>query len=158
MLEKIPSILLIVLVVLAVLVIGICAISTPETLVLSDGVQPTEPNDPNMDLFLKFIYFLLVLTIIVTLANAGMSFVTKLSNDPKKSLIMVGGVAVLALLFIITYATGDGTPMHIVGYEGDQNTSGWLKMTDMFLRTSYILAGVGVLAIIFNAVAKKLNF
>ncbi|MCQ2207208.1 MAG: hypothetical protein MJZ02_03195 [Paludibacteraceae bacterium] len=157
-LEKLTGMVLIALIVLAVVVIGACYVMAPESLVLSDLQEPTEPNDPNTGLFLGYIYILLGLTILVTLFAAISNFIVKMSGDGRgKTLIMLGGFGVMLLIMLITYATGDGTPMHIIGYEGDENTSGWLKITDMLLRTAYILVVIAVLAIIASPIIKKLK-
>lgn len=155
--EKISNAVFVALVAIAIVVIGMCFMMTPESLVLSDLVQPAEPNDPNTGLFLGYIYFLLGAAIVITLVTAVMTFIIKLGGNNNKSLIMLGGLGVLLLIMIICYATGDGTPMHIVGYEGDENTEGWLKMCDMFLRTSYILVTIAIIAIIASPFAKKLK-
>ena len=154
MTNKIPSIILWVLLGLAALVIIACMVMTPGQITVSDG---TEMSDSNMGLFLGYNYFLLGATVVVTLLAACMSFITSLQKDKKKAFIMIGGVAALLLLLLITYLTGDGTPMHLVGYEGDENTSGWLKMCDMFLRTSYILIFIGIICIIASPFAKKIK-
>lgn len=154
---KISNIVLIALIVLALIVICMCFVMEPNSLVLSDLVEPEAPNDPNTGLFLGYIYFLLGTAIVITIVTAIMTFIIKLGSNNNKSLIMLGGLGVLLLIMLITYLTGDGTPMHIVGYEGDENTSGWLKMCDMFLRTSYILVTIAVIAIIGSSFAKKLK-
>ena len=155
-LEKLTGIVLIALIVLAVIVIGACYAMSPESLVLSDLQEPTEPNDPNTGVFLGYIYILLALTIIVTIFAAISNFIVKLNGDGRgKTLIMLGGFGVMLLIMLITYATGDGTPMHIIGYEGDENTSGWLKISDMLLRTAYILIGIAVISIIASPFFKK---
>lgn len=157
-LEKLTGMILITLIVLAVIVVVACFAMAPESMVLSDLQQPTEPNDPNTGLFLGYIYILLALTAIATIFAAISNFIVKMSGDGRgKTLIMLGGFGVMLLIMLITYATGDGTPMHIIGYEGDENTSGWLKITDMLLRTSYILIVVAVIAIIASPFFKKLK-
>ncbi len=146
---------LVALIVIAIVVIGLCFMMSPEDIILSDG--KTTESDPNTGLFLGFIYILLGLAVVVTLFTAITSFATGFSTDKKGSLIGLGGVAALALLMLLTYATGNGEAMQIVGYEGDENTPGYLKMCDMFLRTAYILVGIAVVAIIASPFAKKLN-
>jgi len=52
---------------------------------------------------------------------------------------------------------GSGTPMNIPGYEGTDNVYFWLKLTDMFLYSIYILLFVTVVAIIVSGIKKKLS-
>lgn len=152
--KKITNGVLIALLIIAAIVIATCMILDPSQIAISDGSMQ---DDPHTGLLLGYIYFLVVVTVVVTIVAAIMSFITKMSQDSKKSLIMLGGVVVLLFILLITYLTGDGTPMNIVGYEGSENTSGYLKMCDMFLRTSYILCAIAIIAIIASPFAKKLK-
>ena len=60
-------------------------------------------------------------------------------------------------LQIVAWAMGDGTPMQIPGYSGTDNVPFWLKVTDMFLYSIYILLFVTVVAIIASGIKKKLS-
>ena len=47
--------------------------------------------------------------------------------------------------------------MTLIGYDGDENVGGYLKVTDMFLNTSYILCIIGVIAIILSPLSKRIS-
>ena len=66
------------------------------------------------------------------------------------------GIAIAATV-IAAWAMGSGTPMNIPGYEGTDNVYFWLKLTDMFLYSIYILLFVTVVAIIVSGIKKKLS-
>jgi hypothetical protein len=52
---------------------------------------------------------------------------------------------------------GSDEPLTIPGYSGTDNVPFWLKITDMFLYSIYILFAGTVLAIIFSSIKKKLS-
>jgi hypothetical protein len=73
----------------------------------------------------------------------------KRRNTGKISLLRpLIGAGILAVLLLCTYWAGNGNPLPISGYEGDENTSFWLKLADMWLYSIYILLGLVVLTLI----------
>ena len=71
-----------------------------------------------------------------------------------KSLI---GLIVLIVVVVIAWTMGSDEPLTIPGYSGTDNVPFWLKITDMFLYSIYILFAGTVLAIIFSSIKKKLS-
>ena len=73
------------------------------------------------------------------------------------------GIAIAATViaavfqFGVAWAMGDGTPMNIPGYDGSDNVPFWLKITDMFLYSIYILLFVTIVAIIASGIKKKIS-
>ena len=63
----------------------------------------------------------------------------------------------LVVVLIVAWSMGDGTPMQIPGYSGTDNVPFWLKITDMFLYSIYILLFVTIVAIIASGIKKKLS-
>jgi len=47
--------------------------------------------------------------------------------------------------------------MNIPGYDGTDNVPFWLKLTDMFLYSIYILLFVTIVAIIASGIKKKIS-
>ena len=58
---------------------------------------------------------------------------------------------------VISWTMGSEEPLVIPGYSGTENVPFWLKLTDMFLYSIYILFAGTVLAIIFSSIKKKLS-
>ena len=67
------------------------------------------------------------------------------------------GLVLLVVVLVVAWSMGDGTPMQIQGYSGTDNVPFWLKITDMFLYSIYILLFVTVVAIIVSGIKKKLS-
>ena len=106
------------------------------------------------DIILYYGFAILGIGIVCTVVSAIIQFVIKLKEQPKdgvRSLITLAG---FAALLIITYSMGNGEPLNIVGYEGTQNTEGWLKLTDMWIYSATFLLAVALLSIIGFSAAK----
>ena len=66
-------------------------------------------------------------------------------------------LAVFAILLVIAYSIGDGTPLNILGYEGPDNVAARLKMTDMWIYSVYILMGLVILSMLFSPLIKRIG-
>lgn len=64
---------------------------------------------------------------------------------------------VFAILLVIAYSIGDGTPLNILGYEGPDNVTARLKMTDMWIYTIYILMALSVAAMLLSPLIKRIG-
>ena len=64
---------------------------------------------------------------------------------------------IFAVLLIIAYTIGDGTPLNILGYEGPDNVPTMLKLTDMWIYSVYILMTLTVLAMLLNPLIKRIG-
>ena len=107
------------------------------------------------DIVLYWSYVLLVITIAALILFAIAAFFKQLKESPKKALsgflVLVG----IAALFVVTFLIGDGTLMNIPGYDGSDNTPKTLKMTDMWLFSSYVMLVLTFLAILFLPLIKR---
>lgn len=74
------------------------------------------------------------------------------ASDPKtlvkSGIALVGAIAVLAIF----WALSSDTPLPLVGYEGDQNEGGWLKISDTGLFTVYLALAAGIVSIVVSEV------
>ena len=117
-----------------------------------------ETKDPvYTDLLLNWIYVLAIITVIATFVFAIWQFVTLLKDNPKAAISSLIAVVAFAAMLFITYSIGSGTPLQLVGYEGDHNVSFWLKVTDMWLYSSYLLVILIVIAVIAGSIKKMLG-
>ncbi len=107
------------------------------------------------DIVLYWSYVLLVITIAALIIFAIMAFLKQMKESPKKAL---GGFLVLvglAAMFVITFILGDGTLLNIPGYDGPDNQPNTLKITDMWLFSSYIMLILTFLAILLLPLFKR---
>ena len=126
---------------------------TPEAERLVADTSMWEPAQTNALLF--WMYALAALAIIVTLVTALYQFFAKLKDSPKDAIMSLLGIILLVVLLGITYTIGDGTPLNILGYEGTENVPVWLKISDMFLYSIYILIALMCILMLGFALRKK---
>lgn len=100
------------------------------------------------DLLLYWCYLLLAITVVVWALFMIASSLKQLRENSQKAL--GGFLALLGLvaLLVITYLIGDETLLNIPGYEGNDNRPAMLKITDMWLYSSYVMFSVTILAMI----------
>lgn len=107
------------------------------------------------DIVLYWAYALLGFTIVVLIGFAIADFFRRLKESPKKALSGLLVLVGLAAMFFVTYAMGDGTLLNIPGYEGKDNVPPTLKLTDMWLYSSYIMLVISLLAIVILPLFKR---
>ena len=121
------------------------------------GVDPEMWQPAQTDTLLYLVYGLLGLAIIATVAAFILQFGSALKDNPVKALKSLIGVILLIVVMFIAWSMGSGEPLVIQGYDGSDNVPFWLKVTDMFLYSIYILLFVTVVAIIASGIKKKLS-
>lgn len=119
------------------------------------GVDPEMWQPAQTDALLYLMYGLFGLAVVATILAFLFQFGAALKDNPVKALKSLFGVILLAVVLIVTWSMGDGTPLTIPGYSGTENVPFWLKLTDMFLYTFYILLGATILAMLFGNIRKK---
>lgn len=123
-------------------------------------VDPTsDPKEPiYTDLLLYWGYIIFALATICTLGFALLQFASSLKEDPKGAIVGVGAIVSFFVLLVITYSIGNDTPLSLINDDSAKfNTSGWLKITDMWLYSTYVLIGLIILAVIAGSVRRIMN-
>ena len=121
------------------------------------GVDPEMWQPAQTVSLLYLMYALFGLAVAATVLGAIFQFGAALKDNPANAIKSLLGLVLLAVVLIVAWAMGDGTPMQIPGYSGTDNVPFWLKLTDMFLYSIYILLFVTVVAIIVSGIKKKLS-
>ena len=98
-------------------------------------------------------------TSMVCLVLVGiMQFFSALKTKPKAALGSLVVLIAFVVLLGVTYAMGDATPLPGINVDSAQfNTAGWLKVSDMWIYSTYVLLGLSVLAMIAGSLKKVLN-
>lgn len=125
-----------------------------------DAVLPLDPSiwqPAQTDTLLYLMYILGAVAILVTLIAGVVKFGASLKENPVAALKSLSGLILLVAVFVITWVMGSDEVLNITGYEGTQNVPFWLKATDMFLYTTYILTVGTLVAMLFGAIKKKLS-
>lgn len=109
------------------------------------------------DPLLYWTYALVALGIVCTFAFAIYQFIILFRDHPKAAINNIVVLVAFALILIVSWALGDGTPLTMPGYDGPDNVYFWLKATDMFLYTVYFMLGAAILAILSSSVIKLIR-
>ena len=121
------------------------------------GVDPEMWQPAQTDALLYLMYALFGVAIAATVIGAVFQFGAALKDNPANAIKSLLGLVLLVVVLVVAWAMGDGTPMQIQGYDGTDNVPFWLKLTDMFLYSIYILLFVTIVAIIVSGIKKKLS-
>lgn len=109
------------------------------------------------DALLYWVYILLGVTLLAVFVFSIFGFINNLRHNRKKAINSLITLVVFAILLVIAYTIGDGTPLNILGYEGPDNVRGMLKLTDMWLYSIYILMALTILAMLFSPLIKRIG-
>ena len=109
------------------------------------------------DALLYWVYILLGVTLLAVFVFSIFGFINNLRHNRKKAINSLITLVVFAVLLVIAYTIGDGTPLNILGYEGPDNVRGMLKLTDMWLYSIYILMALTILAMLFSPLIKRIG-
>lgn len=142
--QKISSYILYVLLITNVIVMGLFYFGgiVPET-AMNDYPEPVYT-----DLLIYWIYLLVAVGVLCTLGFGIAHFFKFVRNSPFDAIKSIAGGVLLILFLVLFWRLGDGTILNIPNYTGTSNTYFWLKTTDMYLYTIYLLLGLSVCTII----------
>jgi hypothetical protein len=125
-----------------------------------EAAQSTVPEiaEPKYtDALIYLNYGLFVLVAATTLVAFIYQFVTALKDNPVNALKSLSGVVILVVVLVVSWLVGSEDKLAITGYDGPDNVPFWLKLTDMFLYSTYFLLVVVLLAMIISGIKKKIS-
>ncbi len=106
-------------------------------------------------LLINWMYVIFAITAVSTILFAIWQFIGSLRTNAKSALLGLGVIVLFFVLMFVCYTIGDGTPLPIVSADtAKYNVPFWLKVSDMWLYSTYVLLGLTVLAILWGSVKK----
>ncbi|WP_321424804.1 hypothetical protein [uncultured Bacteroides sp.] len=125
------------------------------------GGKSVSATGVGIPVYTGLLIFVLVAILGAALAVTILALTARLAErfrrSPKQAVRSILGFFILAFVMLFWWLCGNGTPLCLKGYIGNYNTSCWLKLTDMFLYTTYTLIGGAILLIIGFFIAKKVR-
>nr|WP_306435246.1 hypothetical protein [Phocaeicola coprophilus] len=103
----------------------------------------------NTPALMYLMYGMFAVTVIVTLIGAIAQFGGALKDNPKGAIKSLLGLILLIVLLVVTYNIGSSEPVVQGGGEVYSDTM-WLKITDMFLYSTYVLAVIAAVGTLVN--------
>ena len=111
-------------------------------------IPTTDTPEPQYtSLLLHWTNIVLLLSISVFIFFSLYRFYKKFKEDSRAAWRSLTFFSLLVLLLAVTYFSGNDAPIDIPGYDGMENTPVWLKLTDMWLYSIYILMGIATLSV-----------
>jgi len=119
----------------------------------------TQLWDPKyMDSLIYWIYIMFGLAIGALVGFGVFSFSTSLKAKPKAALASLGALIGFGAILVIAYALGDATPLPNINADSQQfNVPFWLKLTDMWIYSLYIMFTLCTLSMLGGAFFKFFN-
>lgn len=150
--RKLSSWTLLIISIISVIVLGIF---------FGGGVEDPSAEIKNYiytGLLLDWTYVVFAITLVALAVLALWQFASVLKTNPKSALRSLIVVVLFALLLIITYSMGDGTPLTTLNADSQTyNTPFWLKATDMWIQSSLVLFIAIILVVCAGTVKRILN-
>lgn len=110
------------------------------------------------ELLLNWTYLVFFLTIIALVVLGVWQYASVLKTNPKSAVMSLVVLVLFALLLIITYSIGDGTPLTTLNADSQTyNTSFWLKCTDMWIQSTIVLFLLIIAAIAWGTIKRIMS-
>lgn len=106
----------------------------------------TEPQYTDALIYLK--YALVAITVALAVIAGVAQFVASLKDNPKGAVKTVVALIALVAVVAISYGMGSAEPIMVNGEPF--NDTFWLKLTDMFIYSMYILGVIATIATLIN--------
>ena len=109
---------------------------------------------------LYWAYILFGLSALSLVGFGLIQFVSSFKANPKSALISFGILIAFGALLVFANSLGDGTPLTTIKEGSDlqaYNTKFWLKVTDMWLYSMYMLLVLVVIALVWGSLKKMLS-
>ena len=109
------------------------------------------------DVLIYWTYALGILSVVTVLFFVVKDFIAELAASPSGALKKIAGPIALIVLLLVTYAIGDTTPLKLNEEAQRFNAPFWLKFSDMWIYSVYVLLFLTIVAAIAGAVKSALN-
>jgi membrane protease YdiL (CAAX protease family) len=113
--------------------------------------DPDNESLNGIEIILYWLYTLFTVSLLTTLFFSFLPIFFKRKKNAQPIRFSLTGIGILAVLLAGAYLLGNGDPLSIPGYDGNENTFFWMKLTDMWLYTIYLLIGL-VIIILFGGI------
>lgn len=110
--------------------------------------SPESISGNQIDGLLFYLFILLSVTTVSVFAFSVYQLIKGGKEYFRRRVYSLISIALLGLLLFFTYQLGNGDPLIILGYHGDENTYRWLKISDMWIFSITVLLGLTILSVL----------
>ncbi|MDO5035700.1 MAG: hypothetical protein Q4D93_01920 [Porphyromonas sp.] len=141
------------------LIIAIVTVAVFGLFLFGGYIDPSaaKPEPRYTDVLLYLCYGILILAIAVMVGFAIWTFAQKLRTNPKGALGALLVIVALAAMLGTTYALGGTQPLRFSGDFVQYNTDHYLKFSDMWILSIYIMLGLTIVAMIWGAIYSSIK-
>jgi hypothetical protein len=101
----------------------------------------------SVGLIINWLYVIFLLSLGAACIFSFVRFFVRWKRNPRSILRPLLLTIILIALFAGAYLSGNGNPLFISGYSGNEDTAFWLKLTDMWLYSLYILLALTLISL-----------
>ena len=116
----------------------------------AEYVEPVYTNS-----LMLLMYAFVAIAAVIVLVTQTIQFVKKAISEPKSAIKSILGIALLAVILIVTYFVSDGKQVEVLGVEPISET--WIRLVDMQLYSAYVLAGIALVLMAVGGLFKKIK-
>ena len=109
-------------------------------------------NQEETSSILIWFYILFAIAIFSVFVFSVFHFIKKWKAGKRNVFYPAIWISIVGILLVVSYCLGSGTPLEISGYAGKENTSFWLKITDMWIYCIGILLVFSFLIMIIGII------
>lgn len=100
-------------------------------------------------------YSFVAIAALIVVVDQIWQFVKQAIDSPKKALKSIGGLALVAILLVVTYFLSSGEQISVLGVE--PISEGAIRLVDMQLYSIYVLVVIGLVLMAIGGLAKKIK-
>ena len=149
MLNKLSSIVLYILCAATIVVAGMFYLGG----YVDPNAEYVEPVYTNSLMLLMYAF--VAIAAVIVIVTQAIQFGQKAISAPKAALKSIAGMALLAVLLVVTYFVSDGKQVEVLGVEPISET--WVRLVDMQLYSAYILVLVALVLMAVGGLFKKIK-
>ncbi len=140
----------------------VCAISIAVLALFYLGGEGSPINEKKNPVYtgelLSWAYTILGLCTFCLVTFGLIQFMRKFKTNPKAAIMSLSILIVFAVILVIAYSIGDSTPLSGINTDSQKyNIASWLKLTDMWLYTTYILLFLSICSMALGSIKKIVN-
>lgn len=141
------------------LVVAIATVIIFALFLFGGYIDPTAalPEPKFTDLLLYSCYGILLITVLTLVVFAIGAFARNLKDNPKGALGGLAALVALVILLVVTYFIGSTQPMPLSADFQQYNTDFYLRFTDMWLYSIYVVLALCIVALIWGSIRTSLK-
>ena len=116
-----------------------------------------KPEPVYTGLLLNWTYILFGISVLAVIIFGIGSFIGSFVTKPKSAIMSIVVLILFIALLLITYSLGSAEPLKLSADFKEYNTAFWLKLSDMWLYSTYILIALAIVGVVWGGIKSMLQ-